>query len=44
MVQDRDSDGNEKISYESLRDIYRLYEVNHFNRFFSPIRVTEENL
>ena len=28
MVQDRDSDGNEKISYESLRDIYRIYEVN----------------
>ena len=28
MIQDRDSDGNEKISYESLRDIYRIYEVN----------------
>merc|ERR1711953_810975 len=27
IFQDRDSDGNEKISYESLRDIYRIYEV-----------------
>jgi len=27
VEQDRDSDGNEKISYESLRDIYRIYEV-----------------
>ena len=27
FIQDRDPDGNDKISYENFRDIYRIYEV-----------------
>ena len=26
-VQERDPDGDEKLSYEQLRDIFRIYEV-----------------
>ena len=42
MIQDRDSDGNEKISYESLRDIYRIYEVNA-NKHFLPQLLSKSN-